>query len=197
MYGKRDDRKRSRELAAKLYDRWVRQRQHRPEIRSSDDPKKLEKIARENFKSQLVEPRKRHLAELRKVADEMSFADQAALLVLLELPTLETSTLLHRLARQLTDDPDATYFSETNLADNCGCGCGCCCAAMVSLDYEEQIATHHRTKPFSIDPFNELETPTEVRDELRTRDFLASFEQLSANVHERVNARYHQIAEQF
>jgi hypothetical protein len=51
-------------------------------------------------------------------------ADRVALLVMMELPVLETSTLLHRLSRQLAEDPEAKYFSTVNLRDNCGSGCG-------------------------------------------------------------------------
>ena len=64
------------------------------------------------------------------------------------------------------------------MADN-GCGCGCGCAAMADLSYQEKIISHYQTKPYSIDPFNELGTPAEVRDALLVKDFLASYEVLS------------------
>jgi hypothetical protein len=124
----------------------------------------------------------------------MDFADQVALLVMTEIPTLETSTLLHRLSRQVTEDPDATYFSQFNMADNCGCGCGCGCAAMADLGYEERLVAHYQTKPYSIDPFNELGTSAETRDALLARDFLASYEKLSSSVTERVNQNYFRTA---
>ena len=114
----------SKELALKLYDTWIRERQKRPDITCSERKDDLEKLRRENFANQLVKPRQRHLEQLKEVAKEMSMADKVALLVMLELPVIETSTLLHRLSRQLTDDPDARYFSMVNQADNCGSGCG-------------------------------------------------------------------------
>jgi hypothetical protein len=68
---------------------------------------------------------------------------------------------------------------------------------MAGLPYEEQIRTHHATKPYSIDPFNELETSKEERDALLVRDFLESFGTLSRSVAERVNQRYHNMARDF
>lgn len=188
---------RSRELAVRLYDTWVRDRQKRPDIGYSDDPKDIEELARINHKTQLVEPRRLHLAKMKEVAREMTIADRVALLVMMELPALETSALLHRLSRQLAEDPEAKYFSVVNQADNCGCGCGCCCGAMASLPYEEQISTHHMTKPYSIDPFNEVETPTSERDSLLIRDFLESHESLSQDVSTRINSRYHHMGREF
>lgn len=114
----------SHELAVKLYDTWVRERQKRPDIECSDNRKDLEKLSRANHASQLVEPRRRHLKEMKKVSKAMTIADKVALLVMMELPVLETSTLLHRLSQQLAADPEATYFSQTNMRDNCGSGCG-------------------------------------------------------------------------
>ena len=191
------EQQRSQELAVRLFDKWVRARQDRPPIRSTDDPKELKAIEQENFSSQLVEPRKRQLAELKELTPSVAFSDQAALLVLMELPALETSTLLHRLSRQIAADPGATYFSKINMADNCGVGCGCGCAAMADLSYQEQIVSHYQTKPYSIDPFNELGTDTETRDALLAKDFLASYEKLSGVVSERVNQRYFRMSRDF
>jgi hypothetical protein len=188
---------RSQKLALSLFDKWVRQRQNRPPIDTTDDPKQLKKIERENFRTQLVEPRKKQLAELKATGSAVTFADQAALLVLMELPSLETSTLLHRLSRQIAADPEATYFSKVNMADNCGCGCGCGCAAMAELSYQEKVVSHYQTKPYSIDPFNELGTSAKTRDGLLVKDFLESFEGLSQSVAERVNNRYFNIAREF
>lgn len=68
---------------------------------------------------------------------------------------------------------------------------------MASLPYDEQILTHHATKPFSIDPFNELGTPKEERDSLLIRDFLESYEGLSKSVLERVDGRYFSMGRNF
>lgn len=114
----------SHELAVKLYDRWVRQRQQRPDIRCSNNLEDIETLAQSNFQTQVVEPRRVHMEELKQVTRSVTNADRVALLVMMELPVLETSTLLHRLSRQLTDDPEAKYFSTVNMADNCGSGCG-------------------------------------------------------------------------
>lgn len=187
----------SRALALRLYDRWVRQRQQRHELLVSDDPAQLADMERENFRSQLVEPREKHLNDLKDAAHSMTFADQVGLLVMMEIPTLETSTLLHRLSRQLAQDPEATYFSKVNMSDNCGCGCGCGCAAMVNLSYQEQLVAHHQTKPYSIDPFNELGTSAEVRDSLLVQEFLESFGMLSRSVADRVNHRYFRSVEDY
>lgn len=61
---------------------------------------------------------------------------------------------------------------------------------MASLPYEERINAHFDTKPFSIDPFNELGTPEEERDALLIQDFLHSYEAISNSVSEKINARY-------
>jgi hypothetical protein len=68
---------------------------------------------------------------------------------------------------------------------------------MAGLPYEEQIRTHHATKPYSIDPFNELETKKEERDALLVRDFLSSYARLSTSIAERVNARYERMGRDF
>ncbi len=188
---------RSRQLAVKLYDQWVRERQNRPDIKTTKDLKELHKIAKENFATQLVKPRERHLAQIRELKQSVEFPEQVALLAMMELPVLETSALLHRLGRQIAADPEAKYFSPINLADNCGCGCGCGCAAMASLDLEDRLALHHQAKPFSVDPFNELDTPTEARDGLLVREFLASFQAISEDIAGRVNRRYFQMARDF
>lgn len=115
----------SRKLALKLYDNWVRERQERPkELQCARNKRELEQLRLVNFASQLAEPRQKHLEQLKEVASEMSTADKVALLVMLELPALEISSLLHRLSMQLAARPDATYFAEVNQADNCGSGCG-------------------------------------------------------------------------
>lgn len=114
----------SQEIALKLYDTWVRDRQKRPDIKCTDSRKDMEEIGRLNHDSQLVQPRKSHLQQMKKVAKAMTTADKVALLVMMELPVLETSSLLHRLSIQLTGDPRATYFSKVNQRDNCGSGCG-------------------------------------------------------------------------
>jgi hypothetical protein len=187
----------SRELALKLYDRWVRERQNRPPIHSSDNLKEMERIAKQNFATQLVEPRKQQLAELKEVKANMDFPDQVALLAMMELPVLETSTLLHRLSRQVAADPAATYFSKVNLADNCGCGCGCGCAAMANLDYQDRVVLHYQAKPYSVDPFNELGIPVEVRDKMLATEFMQSFQALAETVGSKVNQRYYRMAQEF
>jgi hypothetical protein len=114
----------SKELALKLYDAWVRERQKRPMIDIPKDKAGLKRLGLKNLVKQHVEPRRRHLMQLKKVARAMTTADKVALLVMLELPVLETSALMHRLSIQLTQDSKATYFSQVNQADNCGSGCG-------------------------------------------------------------------------
>lgn len=191
---------RSHGLAVKLFDKWVRERQNRGDFQSGDrvkNLKELEPIARHNFESQVLTPRKGHLDDLKSLGESLEFADKAALLAMIELPTLETSTLLHRLSRQVAADPKAPYFGRENLADNCGCGCGCGCAVMADLGIADRIILHHQAKPHSIDPFNELETPQATRDALLAKDFLASFQALSEGVTERVNRRYFRMAEEF
>jgi hypothetical protein len=187
----------SRELALKLYDRWIRERQNRPDLKIGANLKEVERAAKENFTSQVVKPREKSLSEMRGLKKSMEFPDQVALLAMMELPVLEASALLHRLGRQIAADPEAKYFSPVNMADNCGCGCGCGCGAMASLDLEERLALHHQAKPFSVDPFNELETPAEVRDNLLVREFLASYQAISEEVGVRVNRRYFQMGRDF
>ena len=115
----------SRKLALKLYDNWVRERQRRPkELQCAQSEDELTQLRLVNFRIQLAEPRRRHLEQLKEVAPEMSTADKVALLVMLELPALEISSLLHRLSVQLAARADANYFDEVNQADNCGSGCG-------------------------------------------------------------------------
>ena len=189
---------RSEGLAIKLYDMWIRQRQHRPPLIIPEKGKEgLKELSLKNFVSQLAQPRRTSLEQLRGVAKEMSPADKVALLVMLELPTLEASALLQKLSGQLMMDPDAVYFSKINQSDNCGCGCGCGCAAMSDLPWEQQIKAHLETKPFSIDPFNEIGIPEKERDELLIRDFLASYERLSHTITEKVNSRYYRLGHEF
>jgi hypothetical protein len=187
----------SNKLAVALYDKWVRQRQTRPMIQPTDNLKELSAVATENFKTQLVEPRRSHLKDMVDLGGSMSFADQAALLVMIELPVLETSTLLHRLGRQIAESSNATYFSKVNMADNCGCGCGCGCRVMADLKYQEKIVLHYQAKPYSIDPFNELGTSADVRDGLLVKDFLESYEKLSDSISARINSRYYQMGREF
>jgi hypothetical protein len=113
-----------KDLTLKLYSSWVREGQKRPVPRDSDDKGELEEIRADNFVSQLVKPRRSHLEQLKEVAEGMSTGDKVALLVMMELPALEISTLLHRLSLQLAENPGATYFSKENQLANCGCGCG-------------------------------------------------------------------------
>lgn len=187
----------SRELALKLYDAWVRERQRRPGLEIPKDKAGLRELGLKNFVRQLAEPRLRHLKQLKEVAPEMTTADKVALLVMLELPALEISTLLHKLSTQLMQDPDAIYFSKVNQADNCGCGCGCGCAFMLDLPWAERINAHMDDKPFSIDPFNEVGLPEKERDSLLIKDFLSGYEALSDSISERVNNRYYQLGNIF
>lgn len=187
----------SNKQALRLYDRWVRQRQNRPSLIIPKDAAELKSLGLRNFVTQLIEPRKRHLEQLKEASKELTTADKVALLVMLEFPVLETSTLLHKLTAQLTLDPDATYFSKVNQDSNCGTGCGCGCAAMATLPYEERINQHRTAKPFSIDPFNEVGIPEKERDSLLIRDFLSSFESLSSGISERVNKRYFNMGREF
>ncbi len=114
----------SRELALRLYDRWVRRRQNRGGLEIPKTKEELKRLGLKNYVNQLVKPRQSQLEELKAVAKEMHMADKVALLVKMELPVLETSTLLHKLSLQLTKDPESPYFSRVNQDDNCGCGCG-------------------------------------------------------------------------
>jgi hypothetical protein len=68
---------------------------------------------------------------------------------------------------------------------------------MAGLPYEERISVHHGTKPFSIDPFNEVGIPEKERDELLIRDFLASYETLSSDIGERISGRYFKMGQEF
>jgi hypothetical protein len=186
---------RSRELSLNLYESWVSARQNRPkELRTTDNLKELEEARKENLLMQLIQPRQQHLQQLKEVSDRISTADKVAILVALELPQLEISTLLNRLSRQLSANPNSTYFDQVNQADNCGCGCGCCCGVMLDFPYEERIRAHRETKPFSIDPFNEVGIPEQERDALLIRDFLRSYEALSTAVGERVQKPLYRVA---
>ena len=68
---------------------------------------------------------------------------------------------------------------------------------MAGLPYEERINLHKTAKPFSIDPFNEVEIPQKERDALLIRDFLSSYEALSNTVAEKVNNRYYEVGQAF
>lgn len=189
----------SRQMALKLYDRWVRARQSRASLQIPDakTPEDLKKFGLTNFVAQHVEPRREQLEQLRKVGHEVSTSDKVALLVSMELPGIEISSLLHKLSAQLARDPESPYFSKVNQDQNCGTGCGCGCAAMAGLPYEERLLAHLTTKPYSIDPFNELGIPEKERDRLLIKDFLASYEVLSTGVSQRVHQRYFQMGRDF
>ena len=187
----------SKELALKAYDGWVRERQKRPNFRIPEGKAGLKELGLDNFRTQLAEPRRMHLEKLKQHQSELATADIVALLVMMELPALEISTLLHKLSLQLTRNPNAPYFSKENQADNCGCGCGCGCSAMMDLPWDERINAHMDAKPFSIDPFNEAGVPEKERDALLIKDFLQSHEAISHSVSERVNDRYFRIGRDF
>ena len=53
------------------------------------------------------------------------------------------------------------------------------------------------TKPFSIDPFNEVGTPEKERNALLIKDFLNSYEALSQSIAEKVNNRYFCMGREF
>lgn len=61
---------------------------------------------------------------------------------------------------------------------------------MADMPWEEQIKTHLETKPYSIDPFNEVGIPEKARDSLLVSDFLNSYGALSEAVSGVINARY-------
>jgi hypothetical protein len=107
---------RSRELAVKLYDMWVRQRQERKELHCTDSKgreidwkKDPENLRRENFVNRLAGPREEHLAQLKRMGKEMTTADKIALLALVELPAVEISSLMHKLSLNLAKDPKGVY----------------------------------------------------------------------------------------
>lgn len=187
----------SRRLALELYDSWIRERQGRPDFEIPKNESDLKEIRMKNFVTQLAEPRRRHLEQMKEIAPEMSAADKVALLVMLELPVVETSTLLHRLSVQLAANPEAVYFSQENMNDNCGSGCGCGCAFMENLPWEERINVHMDAKPFSIDPFNEIDMTKEEHNSLLVKDFLESFQSLSHSVSGEINQRYYQMGRSF
>lgn len=188
---------RSRDLAIRLFETWVRQRQRRPGLKIPKNAEELKEMGRENFINQLAKPREKQLEQLKEVVKEMATADIVALLVMMEFPVLETSTLLHKLSAQLMKDPNAVYFSKENQDDNCGCGCGCGCAVMRQYPWDEQIKAHLEAKPFSIDPFDEIGINSKERDSLLIKDFLRSYGALSNAVTQDVNERYINISESF
>ncbi len=187
----------SRNLALRLFESWVRQRQDRPSLKIPKDAEELKIMGKENFVNQLAKPRENQLAQIKEVSKEMATADVVALLVMMEFPQLEISALLHKLSAQLMRDPDAVYFSKVNQSDNCGCGCGCGCAVMRNLPWDEQIMAHLEVKPFSIDPFNDVGLAPKERDSLLIKDFLQSYGALSRAVTQHVNERYLNIGETF
>jgi hypothetical protein len=114
----------SRELAVELYDRWVRERQRGREVEYADGKRVVQEHRKKNFATQLAKPRQNHLKQLAKVSKELTTADTVGLLVMMELPPLEISSLLHRLSAQVAEDPQATYFNKVNQVAVCGSGCG-------------------------------------------------------------------------
>lgn len=68
---------------------------------------------------------------------------------------------------------------------------------MARLPYEEKINAHMDTKPFSIDPFNEVGIPEKERDALLVKDFLYSYEAISKSIAEKVNNRYFSMGKEF
>lgn len=114
----------STEKALELYEIWVNERQNRPDVKCSEDKAGVNELRKENFSNQVVKPRKNHIEQLKKSSRDISFADMVSLLVMLELPAIEISTLLQRLNSEMLDNPTARYFSEVNQVARCGCGCG-------------------------------------------------------------------------
>lgn len=195
MLEKKYESSKSRQLVIKLLDTFVRGRQRRAFVVPKDTKKELEKLGLQNFIYQVIDPRKSHLTKIKKLKEELEFSDIVALLVMMELPALEISTLLHRLSTQLMENAEATFFSKENQAFNCGCGS--CCSAMMDMPYEQRINVHMDAKPYSIDPFNELEIPERERDSLLVRDFLDSFHAISHKASDLINLRYFEIGKTF
>jgi hypothetical protein len=190
-------RARSRGLASRLFDAWVRRRQDRPGFVVCETEKELGELGLRNFEVQLAGPRARHLEELKEFGEDLDPAEKVALLVALELPAVEISTLLHKLSIQVAGDSEARYFSEVNQFDNCGCGCGCGCFAMQDLPPAERLHQQKTAKPFSIDPFNESGFSEKDREALRVSDFLESYEALSTGISASVNQRYFEMGRSF
>ena len=68
---------------------------------------------------------------------------------------------------------------------------------MTNLPYGERIYAHIATKPYSVDPFNELHVSEKERDSLLIKDFLNSYEALSVSISENVDQRYFQMGRDF
>lgn len=188
----------SAKLAIRIYESSVRDRQsRRDDLRIPEGDNDLEEARSRNFEAQALEPRRDLLRQIREAGDALSTADKVSLLVMTEISAIDASTLLHRVSAQLEADPEARYFSKVNMADNCGCGCGCGCRVLQALPEAERIAMHRQLKPFSIDPFDEAQIPREQRDSLLIRDFLASYEGLTASVRKTVEQRYFRAGREF
>lgn len=188
----------SAKLALQLYDSSVRERQQRrDDLRAPEGEADIDEVRRHNFEVQALEPRRHLMQQIREAGEELTTADKVSLLVMTELSAVDAAALLHRVSAQLADNPDAVYFSRTNMADNCGSNCGCGCPAMRELGDQERIALHRQLKPFSIDPFNEAGIPEEERDRLLIRDFLASYEGLTSSVRANIEDRYFQLGRKF
>lgn len=193
-----EQRPRSAKLAARIYEASVRDRQRRrADLRVPESDRDIEEVRQHNFEVQALEPRNNVLQQIRDAGAELSTADKVSLLVMTEMSAVDATALLHRVSVQLADDPNAFYFSRVNMADNCGCGCGCGCSVMRALPDEQRIALHRQLKPFSIDPFNEAQIPQEERDGLLIRDFLASYEGLTADVRKGIEDRYFRMGHEF
>lgn len=169
----------SNEMVIKLYNGWIARRLKRPDFIVPSTAEGQKELGLKNYFSQHVSPRKDHLQDLKNVSDKMDMSDIVALLVKLELPVIETTTLLTKLNSQVKKNPKAVYFSKVNQNDNCGCGCGCNCFTLLHMSYEDRINQHKINKPHSIDPFNELEIPEKKRDDLLIKDFLVSYKKIT------------------
>ena len=102
----------------KLYSKWVQKRLDRPPAVCRDrsgkevdwkEEKTRSSLGSENFNNVLLKPREEHLSQLREAGDLLTTADKAALLVMMELPMLEASSLVETLSQKLLEDPDATH----------------------------------------------------------------------------------------
>jgi hypothetical protein len=173
----------------KIYSGWISRRLKRPNFIIPTSEQGQKELGLKNYESQHVLPRKDHLEDLKAYVDEFNIADIVSLLVKLELPVVETTTLLTKLNAQLTKDPKAVYFSRVNQNDNCGCGCGCNCFTISKLRYEDRINQHKINKPHSIDPFNELGIPEKGRDELLIKDFLSSYKRISRVIAKEIESK--------
>jgi hypothetical protein len=180
----------SAKIALRLYDNHIRERFNRNKLEPYKDQADLERIGNKNYITQLLEPRRKFVQQLKEAGDKVTTADKVALLWIEQLPTLEISALIHKLSVQALHDPNAIYFSKLNQADNCGCG-GCNqgsgCGKNMSFEDKYQLVT--RAKPYSIDPFNEVGLTDVERDSLKIKDLLGSYEKISDGV-AKINRRY-------